>query len=157
MGPMGPMGQGMQGMSTWMGGWGAAMMGFAPLLAIVLLLAIAAVLVAVIRLRVSEGPQTARRSPEEVLRERYAGGEIGWNEFRAGLLNLLRSRYIRGELTTDEYEARVEHLLGVRRRGGSARESARPSDPPDASPGPMAADAAGRAAAAGHEGEARHG
>lgn len=48
--------------------------------------------------------------PVDVLRRRYASGEIGQTEFRARLVELLKERYVRGDLTLLEYESRVKHL-----------------------------------------------
>lgn len=52
-----------------------------------------------------------RAAPEELLGERYARGEIGWPEYREGLVSLLKERYVRGEIEVDDYEARVVRLL----------------------------------------------
>ena len=49
-------------------------------------------------------------SPVDVLRLRYAAGEIGQTEFRTRLTELLKERYVRGELTLPEFESRVHHL-----------------------------------------------
>ena len=46
----------------------------------------------------------------DVLRLRYAAGEIGQTEFRTRLTELLKERYVRGELTLPEFESRVRHL-----------------------------------------------
>ncbi len=50
-------------------------------------------------------------SPVDVLRRRYAAGEIGQTEFRRRLLDLVKERYVRGDLTLAEYEIRVRHLM----------------------------------------------
>ena len=52
-----------------------------------------------------------RATPEELLGERYARGEIEWPEYREGLVSLLKERYVRGEIEVDDYEARVARLL----------------------------------------------
>ena len=49
-------------------------------------------------------------SPVDVLRRRYAAGEIGQTAFRAQLTDLLKERYVRGDLTLGEFEARVRQL-----------------------------------------------
>ena len=49
-------------------------------------------------------------SPVDVLRRRYAAGEIGQTAFRAQLTDLLQERYVRGDLTLAEFEARVRQL-----------------------------------------------
>lgn len=52
-----------------------------------------------------------RDSPVDVLRRRYAAGEIGQSEFRQRLIGLLKERYVRGDLTIGEFESRVERVL----------------------------------------------
>ena len=49
-------------------------------------------------------------SPVDVLRRRYATGEIGQTAFRQQLTDLLKERYVRGDLTLAEFESRVRHL-----------------------------------------------
>jgi hypothetical protein len=49
-------------------------------------------------------------SPVDVLRRRYAAGEIGQAEFRRRLVDLLKERYVHGGLTLAEYESRVRHV-----------------------------------------------
>ncbi|MGI8423221.1 MAG: SHOCT domain-containing protein, partial [Chloroflexota bacterium] len=49
-------------------------------------------------------------SPVDVLRRRYAAGQIGQTAFRQQLTDLLKERYVRGDLTLTEFEARVSHL-----------------------------------------------
>jgi uncharacterized membrane protein len=58
-------------------------------------------------------PQAERiqDSPVDVLRHRYAAGEIGQTEFRRQLVDLLKERYVRGDLTLAEFEVRVRHVL----------------------------------------------
>ena len=51
-------------------------------------------------------------SPEDVLRDRYARGEIGRQAYLDALGDVLKDRYVRGELTSEEYEDRVAVLLG---------------------------------------------
>ncbi len=50
-------------------------------------------------------------TPEELLGERYARGDVGWPGYREGLVGLLKDRYVRGELEVAEYEDRLGHLL----------------------------------------------
>ncbi len=52
-----------------------------------------------------------RATPEELLAKRYARGEIGWPEYREGLVSLLKERYVRGELEIDAYEKELARLL----------------------------------------------
>jgi uncharacterized membrane protein len=49
-------------------------------------------------------------TPVDVLRRRYASGEIGQTAFRQQLTDLLKERYVRGDLTLAEFESRVRHL-----------------------------------------------
>jgi uncharacterized membrane protein len=51
-----------------------------------------------------------RDTPVDVLRRRYASGEIGQTAFRRQLTDLLKERYVRGDLTLAEFESRVQHL-----------------------------------------------
>lgn len=50
------------------------------------------------------------QTPVDLLRRRYAAGEIGQTAFRQGLVDLLKERYVGGELTLGEFESRVRHL-----------------------------------------------
>lgn len=98
MGPMGPM----------MGGpWGG---GTTAWLVLVVLLVLALGLVALVVWDV-RGERRWPRSPDEILRERYARGELGRQEYLDALADVLKDRYIRGELTSDEYETRLGLLL----------------------------------------------
>lgn len=65
-----------------------------------------------------------RGTPEGLLGERYARGEIGWPEYREGLVSLLKERYVRGELEVGEYEGSLARLL---EEPPIQRESARPA------------------------------
>ena len=49
-------------------------------------------------------------TPVDLLRRRYAAGEIGQTAFRQQLTDLLKERYVRGDLTMAEFESRVRHL-----------------------------------------------
>jgi uncharacterized membrane protein len=51
------------------------------------------------------------RSPEALLRERYARNELSREQYLTILEDLLKDRYVRGELDLDEYEARLDQLL----------------------------------------------
>ena len=48
---------------------------------------------------------------EQLLRERYARGEIGRQSFQDALSDVLKDRYLRGELTSEEFEERVAALI----------------------------------------------
>lgn len=50
------------------------------------------------------------RSPAEILRDRYARGEVTQEQYREALLDVLKDMYVRGEITVDEFEARAEKL-----------------------------------------------
>jgi uncharacterized membrane protein len=57
----------------------------------------------------SEG--RASRSPEALLRERYASGELSRERYLTILEDLLKDRYVRGEFDLDEYKAHLDELL----------------------------------------------
>lgn len=105
MGPMGPMGP----MS---GGWGSNTAAW--LVLGVAVLAVLAIGIVVLAGRGVEDRVQSRRPtpPEELLRERYARGELGRQQYLDALVDVLKDRYVRGELTLDEYEARLGLLLG---------------------------------------------
>ncbi len=52
-------------------------------------------------------------TPEEILRERFARGEVTRDQYRESVVDMLKDRYVRGELTLEEYEARVNVVMGV--------------------------------------------
>lgn len=54
-------------------------------------------------------------TPDEILRERFARGEVTRDQYREATVDLLKDRYVRGELTLEEYEARVNVVMGVAR------------------------------------------
>ncbi len=56
-------------------------------------------------------PPRRQRTPEELVRDRYARGELGWPEYQEVLVSLLKDRYVRGELELSQYEERVSRLL----------------------------------------------
>ncbi|MBI2940239.1 MAG: SHOCT domain-containing protein [Chloroflexi bacterium] len=111
MGPMGPM----MG-----GGWGNGAAGWIVTAAALLLLALGtvALVLAMRRAGSARGALTPRPLPagegaEEILRERYARGELTGQQYREALVDVLKDRYIRGELELDEYEHRLSVLLGT--------------------------------------------
>ncbi len=55
-------------------------------------------------------------TPEEVLRQRYARGELTRDQYQDAIVELLKGRYVTGEMTLEEYEARVATLLGDSRQ-----------------------------------------
>lgn len=59
----------------------------------------------------SESLAFTDETPVDLLRRRYAAGDIGQRQFRDGLVELLKERYVRGDLTMAEFEARVTHVL----------------------------------------------
>ena len=66
----------------------------------------------VISLRRSHRPdRQLPSSPENVLRDRYARGEIGRQAYLDALTDILKDRYVQGELTAEEYEERLGRLL----------------------------------------------
>lgn len=121
MGPMGPM-------APTVGSWGCG--GAAWLwLTLIVLGAAALGLVAVVLWR-DAVPKTRNRarSPEALLDERFARGELSQERYRAALTDILKGRYVRGELELEAYEARLERLLDSRSAhvGQTGRSSGRP-------------------------------
>ena len=47
----------------------------------------------------------------EVLRQRYAAGQLSQSEFQGMLINLLKERYIAGKIDQRQYEQQLEVLL----------------------------------------------
>jgi uncharacterized membrane protein len=64
----------------------------------------------------------AGRAPEEMLRQRFARGELSEDRYQESILELLKDRYVSGELPLEEYEARAGVLIDDSRarrlRGG---------------------------------------
>ena len=63
-------------------------------------------------------------TPEEVLRQRYARGELSRDQYQDAIMELLKGRYVTGEISLEDYEARVATLIGdsrQRRLQGDAR------------------------------------
>ena len=111
-------------MGPMMGGWSAGGLGAVWLGPLLVVLVLAAVVLLASRGWPTALPSRRQRTPEELVRERYARGEIGWPEYREVLVNLLKDRYTRGELELAEYEERVARLLedGVPGRGKARLE-----------------------------------
>lgn len=47
----------------------------------------------------------------EILRQRYAAGQLSQGEFQGMLINLLKERYIAGKIDQNQYEKQLEVLL----------------------------------------------
>ena len=47
----------------------------------------------------------------EILRQRYAAGQLSQGEFQEALINLLKERYIAGKIDQSRYEQQLEVLL----------------------------------------------
>ena len=105
MGPMGPM------MGRWPGGSGDAATLLGALVVLLVLFVLALVALSALRGTGMPAAGLRRRQPGDVLRERYARGEIGWQAYQEALVNLLKDRYVRGELELAEYEQRLAQLL----------------------------------------------
>jgi len=56
-------------------------------------------------------PPYLSATPEEVLRQRFARGELSRDQYQEAIIELLKGRYVTGELTLEEYEARVGTLI----------------------------------------------
>ena len=61
-------------------------------------------------------------TPEEVLRQRFARGELTRDQYQEAIIELLKGRYVTGELTLEEYETRVGTLIADS-RSAPPRES----------------------------------
>lgn len=121
MGPMGPM---MGGVTC-----GAAWFFLVLVVLVVVVLAVVAGLGRGGRTEERQRP----RSPEAILRERYARGELTPRQYREALVEVLKDRYVRDELTLDEYEARLQRLLEEPRASvPEGVASGGPPRPPDA-------------------------
>jgi len=68
------------------------------------------------------------RSPADILRQRYALGEISQEQYREALMDILKDMCVRGEITVDEFDSRAERLYSLEpshlheewNRGGSS-------------------------------------
>lgn len=58
-------------------------------------------------------PAKECRSPAEILRQRYALGEISQEQYRKALMDILKDMCVRGEITMDEFDSRAERLYLV--------------------------------------------
>lgn len=52
-------------------------------------------------------------TPEEILRQRFAQGELSRDAYRDSIIEVLKDRYVSGELTLEEYESRVGTMIGL--------------------------------------------
>lgn len=115
-------------MGPMMGGWSGGGGGFGPALVVVLVLALGLIALAVWRGGGTPAAPRRPRSPEEVLRDRYAKGEISRGQYLEALTDILKDRYVRGEIELEDFEARLDRLLGVRQASiGGQRESGPPN------------------------------
>lgn len=118
MGPMGPI------MGGGPGGNGAGSWSWLVLLTF-LVLAVGLVVLATWPGRASA--ERRPHSPEEVLRHRYARGELTQRQYREALVDVLKDRYVRGELELAEYETRLSLLLGDERLLAAGKAAPGPS------------------------------
>ncbi len=58
-------------------------------------------------------PAYVGSTPEEILRERFARGELSREQYRESIVEMLKDRYVRDELTLEEYEARVDAVMDM--------------------------------------------
>lgn len=82
------------------------------ILALMLVLILAVGIVALVIWR--GGGATSRhqsRRPEDILRQRYAKGELSRQQYLDALIDILKDRCTRGEIELDEYERRLDVLL----------------------------------------------
>ncbi len=79
-------------------------------LAVPLVLILVIVTLVVLGSRATRSPRRPL-SPEEILRERYARGEISRQQYLDTLVDILKDRCARGELELDDYERRLDLLV----------------------------------------------
>lgn len=101
------------------GGWGNTAVPW-----LVLMLVLMLVLVVVVALLVAGAAGVRRRAeapmrhvldgPADILRDRFARGEISGQQYREALVAVLKDRYVRGEIPLDEYEEQLDRLLADR-------------------------------------------
>ena len=53
------------------------------------------------------------RSPAEILRYRYARGEINQEQYREALSDVLKDMCVRGEISVDEFDSRAARLYSL--------------------------------------------
>lgn len=56
--------------------------------------------------------QAPPAAPRDVLRDRYARGEISREQYLEAIADILKDMYVRGEITLEEFERRLERLTG---------------------------------------------
>lgn len=140
MGPMGPMMGGWRGAPPAMGGWPSASWDagwLVPALALLLVLILALVAVALITGRTASAREGAGgpRPAAEVLRERYARGELTREQYRETLVDILKDRYVRGEVDLESYEAQLGLVLREESpRSGDGRSPALGASPAGQAP-----------------------
>ena len=95
------------------GPWNAGAVAWPFMLLPVLLMLVVLVIGLVVLLSSLDPARTERRrrSPEELLRNRYARGEVSHQHYQAALVDVLKDRYVRGEIGLEAYEAQLHRLL----------------------------------------------
>lgn len=63
-------------------------------------------------------------APDALLRRRYVAGELTYDQFRTGMVELLKERFAQGQLGMTEYEAELEKLLKPARDLDAAHDPA---------------------------------
>lgn len=79
-----------------------------------------------------QAPSYQGKTPEEILRERFARSELTRDQYREAVVDMLKDRYVRDELTLEEYEARVGVVMDVARepaRKGGVQEASQATAP----------------------------
>ncbi|MGH2355074.1 MAG: hypothetical protein ACRDI2_19710 [Chloroflexota bacterium] len=76
------------------------------------------------RRRRSDEDDEVTLSPEVLLRRRYVAGELTYQQFQTGMVDVLKDRFARGELPISEYEAELEKLLQPARHLDVTRDPA---------------------------------
>jgi uncharacterized membrane protein len=96
------------------GSWGSGAGGW-PWFVLLTFVVLAIGLLVLASLRGRAASERRPSSPEEVLRDRYARGELTRRAYREALVDVLKDRYVRGELDLEEYETRLGRLFGDER------------------------------------------
>lgn len=93
------------------GGTGIVVLTLAGLLLMAMLIVVAVVALTIWRRDQMTGASRPTVAPADLLRQRYARGEITRDQYRQTLLDLLQDRYARGEIDLVELEARAKPLI----------------------------------------------
>jgi uncharacterized membrane protein len=103
------------------GALSATFAGIWPFLVVFMVLVLASALVLFGAWRTRAGGAAPARSPEEVLRDRYAREELSQRQYRDTLVDILKDRYVRGELELEEVREDAEPAARRRHQPSGGR------------------------------------